>query len=243
MKIVTYNMRAGGSPARWQTLLHVCKPDFALVQETREPREFPPDLLHDEVLDRAGWTSAAHGKWSSALWARDGIRNALNLSGASWWTIGDVISSSLGELLLCCVHLAPLDGSYEASARAAIEAASQAAEGRPMIVGGAWNLTVSERASSDSRVTPKRDRELLRHLRDSHGLASAWSIAHPEQDLPHTLRWSSNKEIPYHCDGFFVPVSWASRVRSVEVLTSASWTALSDHNPVVLDLDTSPLPL
>jgi hypothetical protein len=42
--------------------------------------------------------------------------------------------------------------------------------------------------------------------------------------------------VPYHCDGLFVPRSWASRLRSCEAVSSPEWHRLSDHNPVVARL-------
>jgi hypothetical protein len=43
----------------------------------------------------------------------------------------------------------------------------------------------------------------------------------------------NTQKIPYHCDGLFVPESWADHLRASEVISSPKWHRLSDHNPVV----------
>jgi endonuclease/exonuclease/phosphatase family metal-dependent hydrolase len=42
---------------------------------------------------------------------------------------------------------------------------------------------------------------------------------------------------PYHCDGLFVPASWAAALRGCAVLEAEQWCALSDHNPVTADFE------
>ncbi|HQP39299.1 MAG TPA: hypothetical protein PLI95_29150, partial [Polyangiaceae bacterium] len=42
---------------------------------------------------------------------------------------------------------------------------------------------------------------------------------------------------PWHIDYCFIPPSWQDRIRQVEVGDFASWQGVSDHRPVVVDLD------
>jgi exonuclease III len=44
-------------------------------------------------------------------------------------------------------------------------------------------------------------------------------------------------ESGYHLDYVCVPRRWANRIRSVEVGAHGQWLALSDHMPLVVDLD------
>lgn len=42
---------------------------------------------------------------------------------------------------------------------------------------------------------------------------------------------------PWHLDYCFIPAVWSDRLRSVEVGDFASWKGVSDHRPVVVDVD------
>jgi endonuclease/exonuclease/phosphatase family metal-dependent hydrolase len=49
----------------------------------------------------------------------------------------------------------------------------------------------------------------------------------------------------YHIDYCFIPRTWASGLRSVDVGADESWAAHSDHRPLIVDIDLAgdPLPL
>jgi hypothetical protein len=73
-------------------------------------------------------------------------------------------------------------------------------------------------------------------LCDEFGLINAWDWLHPRMQPVQTLRWAGNPDVPYHCDGLFVPQRWAAALQSCVVLRSARWCARSDHNPVIATL-------
>jgi endonuclease/exonuclease/phosphatase family metal-dependent hydrolase len=101
------------------------------------------------------------------------------------------------------------------------------------VIGGDFNIGVSERHRSEDRTTSEADRAIQSRIRDQFSLANCWQEANPDRPLAQTLRWSNSPEIPYHCDGLFVPRSWLPRLRACEVVSSPEWDVLSDHNPVV----------
>lgn len=49
------------------------------------------------------------------------------------------------------------------------------------------------------------------------------------------LNW--NEKRPYHIDYYFIPKEWDSRVTSVAIGTSEQWGQLSDHRPLIVDID------
>ena len=65
------------------------------------------------------------------------------------------------------------------------------------------------------------------------GLMNCWQMAHPNQDLVQTLRWSNDKTKPFHCDGIFASAHWYRFLDGAEVISGEDWDRLSDHNPVV----------
>lgn len=241
MRIVTYNMRGGGSRARWSAMLDAFDPDIAFVQETRRPAEFAADLLDARDLGRAHWTAAAHGKWGSSLWVREGeIEPVTTVSGESWWAAGGIVHARGQRLFACSVHTAPIKGSYVRSTNAFLDALSALLAGIDpatlVVLGGDWNHCVSERCAGDPRTNTPAETKVLTRLRDEFGLRSAWSVANPDAVLPQTLRFAQAPKIPFHIDGVFLPGAWADRVTSVRVVASKEWATRSDHNPVVVEL-------
>ena len=79
--------------------------------------------------------------------------------------------------------------------------------------------------------------DLLDRLGKEFGLVSSWPTFNAEVPLAQTLRWVADPVPAFHCDGIFVPANWAKAIRSAHVLTGDDWTKISDHNPVVVDLD------
>jgi endonuclease/exonuclease/phosphatase family metal-dependent hydrolase len=79
----------------------------------------------------------------------------------------------------------------------------------------------------------------LIRLLDGLGLVSSYhhffGEAQGEETRPTCyLLWK--KERPYHIDYCFVPTSWATRIRQVEVGSYDSWKQHSDHRPLVVDI-------
>ena len=81
----------------------------------------------------------------------------------------------------------------------------------------------------------KQDMVIQARLRDELERVNCWKVANPDRPLAQTLRWTGNRETAYHCDGLFVPAAWRERIRMCDVVTG--WEELSDHNPVVVDID------
>ena len=81
----------------------------------------------------------------------------------------------------------------------------------------------------------------VRILEESFGLVSAYHAvrgeAHGQESEP-TLYWRDRKKDgpTYHIDYVFLPSSLVARAR-VEIGTFEAWAGLSDHVPVVVDLD------
>jgi endonuclease/exonuclease/phosphatase family metal-dependent hydrolase len=111
-------------------------------------------------------------------------------------------------------------------------------EGADLILGGDFNVVVGNRLPHEPIRTSRGEREILDRLSAEFDLLSCWQAANPGRPLAQTLRWSANREAPYHCDGIFVPAAWSARLASCRVVTGSRWRQLSDHNPVVAALHT-----
>ncbi len=75
---------------------------------------------------------------------------------------------------------------------------------------------------------------------DKRGLVSAYNENSNEaqgmESCP-TLHLFRHREKSYHIDYVFIPREWMVRLRTVKVGTYEQWSKLSDHCPIVVDLD------
>ena len=81
--------------------------------------------------------------------------------------------------------------------------------------------------------------ELDRRL-TSLGLTSAYHAFHGEgqgEETRPTHYFWRKRERPFHIDHCYMPKAWMPRLRSVSVGEYSDWGTLSDHVPLVVDLD------
>jgi exodeoxyribonuclease III len=81
--------------------------------------------------------------------------------------------------------------------------------------------------------------EVVRLLRD-HGLVSAYHEFYGEQqgaETRPTQYFQRNLCKPYHIDYVFIPQPWTKSLIGVSVGDFDTWAALSDHRPIVVNVD------
>ena len=80
MRIITYNLRAGGSGhVHWSKVIDEFDPDVFLVQESYAPERHLPPLLHGQRHREASWRPVAGRKWGSAVCVKGGFTRPLEL--------------------------------------------------------------------------------------------------------------------------------------------------------------------
>jgi len=235
MRLASFNMRAGGSPAHWDAILEVTRPDLLFVQETKRPSSF----LATDHFDpsRARWASVEHGRWGSAVFSAHADLKLVTLEGLRGWVVGSPWESPFGPATAWSVHLPPEGRSYIKAAHNLLDLLEPTLGEVPVILAGDWNFTVGFRLPDETRKNKAGELELLERLKEDFGVQPAWATANPDVPLPQTLRWARDPTPPYHCDGIFLPTEWCSRIVSADVLHGSPWTDLSDHNPVVVELE------
>lgn len=240
MRIVTYNFRSGGKRGaqnQWSKILTDFTPDIVLAQETRNPKlEVSENYQINQ--NRFVW-HPANSKWGSALFIKNGEIKPLNLPGFEGWVVGAEISepnwlkTRQRPFRVFSVHAPTKKGSnYIKEMNLILDKIAQLPDNADLIIGGDLNITASFRHNSEEMKTGQANEKILTRLSHEFGLKSCWQVANPDQPLAQTLRWGSNKTIPYHCDGIFAPVTWGQLLASCQVI-SEGWETLSDHNPVV----------
>ena len=241
MNIVTYNLRQGGrGDEHFNRIIDQLRPDLLLLQETIEPARFTASERW-----RAAWSNAeANGSkltWGSAAMSLNPQATTLELPRFNGWVSALELDGLIGPdrdarpLRIFSVHAPSGVGPYAKVVNSILDTIAPFAEGSDVVVGGDFNLTVGARHGSEARTTSRADQKVQERLRDEFGLMNCWQVANPNQPLPQTLRWAREPTLPYHCDGLFVPASWGEQLLSCSVVSGPSWSALSDHNPVVAE--------
>lgn len=228
-------MRSGGSRGHWAAILSGAEPDLLFAQETRDPAQLVSGG------SQAAWRSVEHGRWGSALFAPGADVAPIAIVHLSGWVVGAHVKLANLEFFAFSVHLPPTKSSYVRTADLLLDSLAEITRGEPCVLAGDWNFSVSPRAVGDPHRNRRSESRILTRLAEEFGLSSAWSICNPDQPLPQTLRWSREPTHPYHCDGIFVPEAWREALVHASVLQGADWTTLSDHNPVVAELNLSRL--
>lgn len=239
MNLVTYNLRSGGTGRlHWSRIIGEFRPGLFLVQETVAPEEHLPPHLLAEAAGRSAWARVEGRRWGSAVYAGLGeVRPVewpdfrghvvgLKVAGAEW-PDGD-----RSPIRAFSVH-APARGGYQRAVNKILDMIAGHSGDGGLVIGGDFNLSITPRQPGEGRRTRTADLAIQRRLRDDFGLVNCWEASNPGLPPAQTLRWSNAPEVPYHCDGLFVPRSWTCRLRACEVVTSPEWDRLSDHNPAV----------
>lgn len=250
MRVVTYNLRHGGSKRNhWQSIFAEFDPELFLVQETYAPREHLPPLLTDVDESHWVWSQATlkgvARKWGSAVYSKSHDSTAIDVpEKLRGWIVGSYFDPIKGDpyfsnpLHVFSVHAPSGMGSYQSIVNEILDEIGRLANGGDVLIAGDFNLTVGVNIPSTERPTRPGDLRIQQRLREEFNLINCWQEANPGKPLAQTLRWSNKPEIPYHCDGIFVPNHWAENLVSCEVLSGEPWIELSDHNPIVAEFRT-----
>ncbi len=249
--LIAYNLGQGGSrdPALWARVLPPLAPDLLFVQESRDPTHSWLPALPSTRRESWLWASAPGGRWGSGLWVRDGYLTPLEVpeaytgrvvaavvEGRAWPGIG------MGPVVALSIHAPTRKGSsYIKEVGHILDFAGALAQGCPLILAGDFNVAVGLRQPGQALSISRGEKLLLERLREEFSLVPCWQTAHPGEPLARTLRWMRRIDSPpYHCDGLFLPATWASALKTCEVLEGEEWCKLSDHNPVVATFAFSP---
>lgn len=243
MKLCTYNLRSGGhkNPGNhWQRLLDELGADIVCAQESEDPGRY---FSSETFAEYKGClhTYVAHGRWGSAILAKDHALEPLEVPGFDGWVIGArvrgvKIDGTPLTLTVFSIH-APSPGPYEAHVNRFLNEIRQYRDGSPIVIAGDFNLTTAVRHASEAgmRENTAGERRIHERLRREFGLLNAWQILHPNQNLPQTLRWSKDPTKPYHCDAVFVSHSLLPHLISAEVVQGDEFSSMSDHNPILIE--------
>ena len=239
MRIATYNFLGGGSGRRsthWELIRERLAPDLLLAQECRPP---PPGDWAASL-----WSRATARGWGTGVFLARGAIERIPVRGFAGWVVGGELDGKAwpGARPLCAfsVHCPAGEHGYVKTMGKILDRLVGIAAGADMVLGGDFNVVAGYRGPDAAVRMSEGERRLLDRISEELALIPSWQAMHPGVPLAQTLRWSGNRQTPYHCDGVFVPRAWRGRLASAEVLSGPEWDALSDHNPVVTCVSREP---
>ena len=242
LRVVAYNFLSGGSPRRaghWSRLRARFAPDIVLAQECRPPQDWPTETFRSGKGDTLLWAPAAARRWGSAILLRALPATPLKLPGFAGWVVGAELAgppwSQGRRLRVFSIHCPGGERGYVQTMHQILDRVAPLRGDADLILGGDFNVVVGNRQPGERIGVTRGERGILDRLAVEFDLISCWQAANPRRRLAQTLRWSANRAAPYHCDGIFVPSTWAKRLASCRVVTGSRWKRLSDHNPVLAE--------
>lgn len=243
LRIIAYNFLTGGSPRRpghWSRLRARLSPDIVLAQECRLPQDSPGERFRPRDSDTLLWRPVAGRKWGSAILLRALKAMPLEIPEFAGWVMGAQLAGPNGpearRLRLFSIHCPVGERGYVRTMHQILDRIAPLRDGADLVLGGDFNVAVGLRPPNDRVRMTKGECSILNRMAEEFDLLPCWQTANPGRPLAQTLRWSGNREAPYHCDGIFVPSAWRARLTSCRVVKGPRWTALSDHNPVMAEL-------
>jgi exonuclease III len=233
-------MRAG----HWSRICAQLAPDIVLAQECRLPHDAPGERFRPASVDALLWAPAATRRWGSAIFARAARATSLGVPGFAGWVVGAELSSPKWHLdrplRVFSIHCPVGERGYVRTMHEILDRIARMRGGADLVLGGDFNVVVGLRQPHERIRVSRGERAVLDRLSTEFGLISCWQAMNPGRPLAQTLRWSTDRSAPYHCDGIFAPSTWSARLASCRVVTGSRWRQLSDHNPVVAEFHTTP---
>jgi endonuclease/exonuclease/phosphatase family metal-dependent hydrolase len=231
-----------GRTADWEHLLAL-SPDVAFLQESHGPENLGAELLTGLAPDRFLWRAPAHGRWGTALVLPRPPVEALVVPDYEGWVVGATVDLwPNGPLCaLFSIHVPPRHSGYVRTVEEILDRIQGLRHAGPMVIAGDLNVAAARRVAEEERTNTRGEIRLLDRVEREFGLANAWVVANPNAPLAQTLRWARNPVTPYHCDGIFVPAPWSGCIRGATIPQGDPWRRISDHNPVIVDLDVEAL--
>jgi endonuclease/exonuclease/phosphatase family metal-dependent hydrolase len=228
MRIVTWNMGCGPSGSRyrkthesaWRYLLDELHPDVALVQEA---------LLDVPETARGRGAVVSHehvpnADVGTAVFVSESLRGATRgfrvVAPENSYLAGAELGSDGHAFVVISAHVYP-DEHHQRSLEAVRDALCAALAGKAGVVGGDFNAARSFKGY---------------HTRffDDMAAGGFYDCHWGKNGCEKRTFWTRGD---VQDDHLFVSAEWSSRVGSCQVLDNAEVRALSDHGPVVLDLD------
>jgi len=220
------------SLARKAPRLLALKPDIAVIQECSKKSS---DVL--SVHGFSGlWFGANPNKGLAVFCSTQLKVQAVGKPFGKWVVpvrvLGAVVDFNLLAVWACPVGTKRAD-NYIGEVHRCLVKHRRWLSKAPVVAAGDFNSNVQWDANR-----PGRNHTDVVRLFDDHNLISAYHLHHGENqgtETRPTYYFYRHQDKPFHIDYVFIPKGW--RLKSVEVGAFQEWGHLSDHVPVVVDVN------
>jgi len=157
-----------------------------LVKESYPHDEHLPPLLYPNLRKQSIWEMVEQNGWGSAIYSSSGTLKQISVPGFAGWVVGTEIcgansqTSQSDATMVFSIHAPSRAESYSKQVNKLLDEIGCIANGREMIVGGDFNLTVSHAVETDRPVS-KQDLAVQARLVDEFGLINCWQTSNPNQ--------------------------------------------------------------
>lgn len=234
MRIVTWNMGCGPKASQyrkshveaWDYLLNELRPDVALVQEAILIKIEEARTNHSVTICDFGLGATAV---TAVLVRGFDVNPAPNLKVSQHtYTAATEIRTTSGPLVVTSVHVYPGEEQHSDLKRIVDLLTSDLAD-QQILLGGDFNA-----ARHFDKVYGRKKYQAFFSAMETAGLHDIhWGIHGREVQS----FWGKQTTEPYQDDHYFITKDWAKRARSCNVIDNTFVRRVSDHGPVVLELD------
>ena len=230
MRIVTWN--CGMALARKAPSLLALHPDIAVIQECSKKSV---GALHSHGFSGL-WFGANQNKGLAVFCGKGLTLQAVDKLFGKW--VVPVRVQGTADFKLLAIWACPVGtrraDNYIGEVHRCLVKHRGWFSNAPVVAAGDFNSNVQW-----DQNRPGRNHTEVVRLFEGHGLISAYHTHHEEKqgaETCPTYYFYRHQDRPFHIDYVFVPKDW--KLRSVEVGSFREWGHLSDHVPMVVDLET-----
>jgi hypothetical protein len=126
--------------------------------------------------------------------------------------------------------------SYSEALRRGVQVYGDLLVNGPAVLLGDFNSS----AAWDAQRGRRDHLDFEAQLRQEYGLVSAYHAATGEtlgSESQPTHYWRWREQSPFHLDYCYLPQAWLRGLASVTVGTYREWADVSDHRPIIIDVD------
>lgn len=234
MRLVEWNCRSkfAGKLAALEAL----GPDVAVLSEAPLANPRPSDTLTEGALS---WASVGEFSFKGLAVAGFGdvLAVAAPAAGSGTWSVVAMHPAGFQVIGIWSCPPTASGRSYGIEVLDTLEAHAESIATTPTVIAGDFNIEFG--GAEDHRIHSFA--QVVDRMAEL-GLVSAyhaWAGVEHGAEPVKTHFYRTHEAEGFHIDFVFVPASWVSRLRSVEVGSHRDWvaTGLSDHVPIVVDVD------
>lgn len=227
MRLVTWNAARGKFAAKAPLLDHL-SPDVCVIQEIATPGKSTEHVLWFGSNPNIGLAVVAKPPYT--------LTPLPALADGPKYVVPIRVAGPVSFVLFAVWTIGKQEFEYVRAVTASIDMYRDTFESETVVVMGDFN---SNAIWDHEHPSSLNHSAMVRKLGE-HGLGSAYHYLRNEchgAEKQHTFHQHKNQSKKFHIDYCFLPNSWLPHVRHVDVGTFAAWYKVSDHCPLMVEVE------